>query len=119
MKILDYCFAALLAWVAILQINDPDPVYWVTVYALGALIALLNAFSRPAPLAAAVNVGMIMTGVIYAAPGFLDYLAAGDFGALTQAMDAGLDYVEPAREFLGLAIALGIVGSYSWRWRTA
>lgn len=119
MKIMDYCFAALLAWVAILQINDPDPAYWVLVYALGALIAVLNAVTRPAPFVAAITIGMILTGMIYAAAGFLDYLGAGNFGALTQSMDAGPDYVEPAREFLGLLIALGIVSYYSLRWRAA
>ena len=118
MKALDYLFAAMLAITTVLQFNDPDPVYWVAVYGLGALVPLINAFGRRAPFLAALTIGMILSGLIYAAPGFLEYLQSGDFGSITASMDGPARYVEPAREFLGLTIALTIVGSYALRWRT-
>ena len=66
-----------------------------------------------------ITIGMIASGMIYAAPGFLDYLQAGNFSSITASMDGSLTYVEPAREFLGLLIALTIVGIYAQRWRTS
>jgi hypothetical protein len=118
MKALDYFFAALLVVIAGLQINDPDPTYWVVVYGLGAAVALLHALGKSSQFLAALTIGMIASGMIYAAPGFLDYLQAGNFGSITASMDGSLTYVEPAREFLGLLIALTIVGIYAQRWRT-
>ncbi|MGI9308561.1 MAG: transmembrane 220 family protein [Gammaproteobacteria bacterium] len=117
MKATDYLLAIMLAVIAIIQINDPDPVYWVGVYGLASLVALLNAFDNRKPFLAAMTVGMIVSGLIYAAPGFVEYLQAGDFEKITASMDGPDKYVEPAREFIGLLIALSIVISYPLRWR--
>ena len=114
-KVIDIVFVAVLALSAALQINDPDPVYWVAVYAVGALVPLLHCFGRDAPFLAGLTIGMILTGMMYAGPGFVDYLESGDFRSITSSMDGSARYVEPAREFLGLLIALAIVGSYPIR----
>jgi len=119
MKALDYFLSALLLVVAGLQINDPDPAYWVLVYGLGAVIPLAHSLGKRPQFLAALTIGMIISGIIYAAPGFIDYLNAGNFGSITASMDGPATYVEPAREFLGLSIALLIVGYYVQRWRTA
>ena len=118
MKAIDYLFVAMLAVIAALQLNDPDPVYWVAVYGLGAVVPLLHSFGRQAQFLSAVTIGMILSGLIYAAPGFREYLQSGDFGSITGPMDGPAWYVEPAREFIGLLIALTIVGYYAMRWRT-
>ena len=118
MQVLDYIFVAMLVVTTALQFNDPDPVYWVAVYGLGAVVPLLNSFGRHSQFLAALTIGMILSGMIYAAPGFFDYLQSGDFGSITGSMDGPARYVEPAREFLGLLIAFAIVGSYPLRWRT-
>ncbi len=114
-KVIDFLFVAILAVSAAVQINDPDPVYWVAVYAVGAVVPLLHCLGRDARFLAWLTIGMILTGMIYAAPGFVDYLESGDFGSITDSMDGSAQYVEPAREFLGLLIALAIVGSYPIR----
>ena len=118
MKVLDYLFVAMLVVTTALQFNDPDPVYWVAVYGLGAVVPLLNSIGRPVQFLAALTIGMILSGMIYAAPGFFAYLQSGDFGSITGSMDGPARYVEPAREFLGLLITFVIVGSYALRWRT-
>lgn len=41
--------AALFAYAAFLQLNDPDPLMWVSVYACGAVLAGLAAGNHPAP----------------------------------------------------------------------
>jgi len=107
----------MLAVTAVLQINDPDPVYWVAVYGLGAAVPLMHAFGRQARFLAALTIGMIVSGMIYAAPGFFEYLQSGQLGTIAGSMDGPDAYVEPAREFIGLLIALAIVGYYGYRWR--
>jgi hypothetical protein len=117
MKALDYLFAAMLAVTTVLQFNDPDPTYWVFAYGLGAVVAVMHALGQRATFLAALTIGMILSGMIYATPGFVEFLQAGDFASITGSMDGPDAYVEPAREFIGLLIALAIVGSYALRWR--
>ncbi len=117
MKGLDGIFIILFVVTAGLQFNDPDPVYWVAVYGLGALVPLFHVFGRRARFLAAMTVGMILSGMIYATSGFFDYLQSGEFASITGSMDGAVGYVEPAREFLGLLIALSIVSFYAMRWR--
>jgi hypothetical protein len=119
MKLLDYIFVALLATTAYLQLNDPDPIYWVLVYGLGAVVALLNALGNRSPLLAALTIGMVISGMIYAAPGMAEFLQAGDYGSITGSMDGPARYVEPAREFIGLLLELLLLAYYAWRWRSA
>jgi hypothetical protein len=116
MKALDYLFSTVLGVMAALQYNDPDPTYWILVYGCSAVVAMQHARRRPGRFLAAATLGMILSGMIYAAPGFLEYLQAGNLGVITASMDGSARYVEPAREFLGLLIALLVVSSYSLRW---
>ena len=77
MKVVDFFLAAMLAVSAGLQYNDPDPVYWLLVYSVGAVIPLSNALGKRPMFLAAVGVGMTISGMIYAAPGFVVYLQSG------------------------------------------
>jgi hypothetical protein len=121
MRLLDFFFAVILTVSAALQLNDPDPIYWVAVYGAGAAVAFIHGIGRRAAFLAALTIGLILSGMIYSAPGFLEFIQIGDLlsisDAITGPMDGPNPYVEPAREFLGLVIALAIVASYSLRWR--
>jgi len=112
MKGLDIALAGILAVCAVIQYNDPDPVYWVTVYGIAACVPALSIAGKRSELVAGIAIGMIASGMLYAVPGFFDYLASGRWGTITGAMDGADAYVEPAREFLGLGIALAIVAFY-------
>jgi len=118
MKLLDYIFVALLAVTALLQLNDPDPVYWVLVYGLGASVPLLNAMNKPRQYLAALTIGMTISGMMYAAPGAVEYFQSGNWSSIAGSMDGPAAYVEPAREFIGLLMQLLVVGYYSWQWRS-
>lgn len=91
--------------IALIQLNDPDPLYWFAVYAAVAGVMLAAAAGRLAPQFALVVLGAVVAGVLMAAPGFLDYLRSGDWASLGARMQDDRPYIESAREFLGLLIA--------------
>jgi len=90
---------------AAIQLNDPDPVYWVAVYVVVAAVPAARIFGRRLPTTAAVAAGMVLAGLLIAAPGFVDYLASGDYAAIGEKMMDEKPYVETAREVVGLLIA--------------
>jgi len=108
MKALYVVAALVLFAMASLQFNDPDPIYWVFVYAGAALVVLRNGFVSVTSFWTALMLGAVVAGMLEALPGFYDYLRSGNPGSIFSGM-LELDYVEPAREFLGLAIAGAIL----------
>ncbi len=108
---LKYVFVAgsiLFAYVAYLQINDPDPLYWIPVYLGVSAVAMAAAFGRVNRLWTGLAAGAILAGLLITMPGFVDYLQAGDLDIIFADMSSQ-PYVEEAREFLGLTLALGLV----------
>lgn len=101
-----------MAW---LQLNDPDPWYWIAVYLIATTIPVRHLINRPSATALWIAAGMILSGLLIAAPGFADYLSSGNYGAITGEMMDNIPYVESAREFGGLAIAAGILAFYTPR----
>ena len=88
-----------------IQLNDPDPLYWVVVYLTAAIISgglflgtRLEALSK-------VSMGMILAGLFISGPGAMEYFASGDYASISRDMSAAKPYVESAREFGGLLIA--------------
>jgi hypothetical protein len=55
--------------------------------------------------------GAIAAGIIASAPGFGHYLLSGIPGSILGDMCEGA-YVEEAREFLGLTMAMALLGAY-------
>ncbi len=105
----------LLLVMAVIQLNDPDPLYWVTVYSLVALTPALRIFHRSYNWLLNLTLGMVLAGLLMSAPGFIDYVHSRDFGSITGKMMAEKAYVEYAREFLGLVIAITCLAIYRYR----
>ncbi len=112
MRILNYVFAALFFAMAGLQFNDPDPIYWVAVYGGAALVALSKALGRYSEFWAAIVIGGVVAGLIYAVPGVLNFIDFGSFEELTGKMTSSKPYIESTREFGGLLIVLFVLASY-------
>lgn len=98
---LAYTMAALLAVSVVLQYNDPDPVRWMAIYGVGALLSV----ALPARRAAALP-GVVLGA---AALGWAAYLVYDTWGAislgdLTGRMSEKGGAVEEGREAGGLAI---------------
>jgi hypothetical protein len=88
---------------AALQLNDPDPVPWVAIWAAAGIACLAgrkigSAWLLPA-LVGAVALGWALTGI-----GVLSEMAFGD---LFRKMKAETPVIEESREFLGLLIIAG------------
>ena len=59
-----------------------------------------------------VAVGMVLAGLLIAAPGSIDYLTSGDYASISGEMMAEKAYVESAREFIGLLMAAACLFYY-------
>ncbi len=112
MRIMNYLFAGAFFVMAGLQFNDPDPIYWVAVYGGTALIALGKGLGRYSEFWAAIAIGGVVAGLIYAVPGVLNFIDFGSLDELTGKMSASKPYIESTREFAGLMIALIVLASY-------
>jgi len=110
MKSLHFIVAALFAYITYLQFNDPDPAYWVAVYGGTAATAIGIGLNRYSRFLTDLLLGAVVAGLLIAAPGLLEFLAAGDLAAINDMGRA--PYVEPAREFGGLLIALTVLVFY-------
>jgi hypothetical protein len=107
--------AILLLVMAIIQLNDPDPIYWVTVYTAAALIPAGQLIGRKFSTLWVLVMGMIIAGLLISLPGFWDYLTADDYLSITREMLGDKPYVEYGREFLGLLIAVFLLLPYRYR----
>jgi hypothetical protein len=102
MKIVNLILAVMFLLFAFVQVNDPDPVLWILIYGSMAVVCIMAAFGYYSRIALAILlVGFIAYAVILL-PGFSEWLSQDDKSAL-------FDYIEEAREFLGLIICIVVL----------
>lgn len=104
---------------AVVQLNDPDPTYWIVVYAVVASIPAARAFDRRLETTSVVGFGLVLAGLLIAGPGFIDYIVSQDYASITGKMMADKPYVEAAREFIGLLMASACLVFYARSARAA
>lgn len=92
-------------FMAVIQLNDPDPLYWIVVYVFVGVVPAAKVFGLQSAKLTWVASGMVAAGLLVAMPGFIDYLSSGDFASIGGEMMIDKPYVESAREFGGLLIA--------------
>ena len=121
-KLWNFGTAAFFLVIATLQLNDPDPIYWVLVYGGTAMIAFGQALGRHSRFWTGACIGAVATGIISTAPAFGDYLTSENLSALFSEPEnwssffSGMgssDYIENSREFLGLVLAFVLLTAYS------
>ncbi len=100
----------LLIAAAVLQMNDPDPLFWGGFYFSCSLIPLLAVFKIKSRIFYAV---CVIYGIAVIGPtidGFFEYLQhANTESLLMKGMSMSKPYIEEAREFLGALIAFGLI----------
>ncbi|MGY5353700.1 transmembrane 220 family protein [Wenyingzhuangia sp. IMCC45467] len=93
---------------AVLQLNDPDPIIWFTIYFVIAIICLLINFIS---INNKIIYGYIVLLIIYAGFHFsylIDWLHTNEKEEIFGKMVYEKPYLEGSREFIGLA--MGIAG---------
>lgn len=101
-KSLNVAVSLLFLAMAAVQVNDPDPAYWVSVYLLVALVPHRQLLGRYFQRTVFIAGGMVLSGLLMAVAGFVDYVLSQDYGSITGPMSPDKGYVESAREFIGL-----------------
>ena len=118
MKIFHIVLSVLFVLFAVVQVNDPDPWAWVTMYAFVAgnfAFAAFQKFNRYA-----IWGGMLVCVVWFFTliPDFIDWVNMG-MPSITSSMKAEEPHIELTREFLGLLICLIALGYLHFRMRKA
>ena len=105
MKIRNYLIAGLFFLFAAVQLNDPDPYFWVALYAYIGMVAIIRNF-RPMRKVILLG-GMVVCAIelFLILPEFLSWMEMG-MPTITGSMKAEEPHIEFTREFLGLLICL-------------
>ncbi len=99
----------ILAYMVVVQFNDPDPLFWISFYGACALVPVLSFFKiNNKPLFYACLIfGAIALYISYG--GALEYTNHYKDESLLQSMSADKPYLEETREFFGVVIALALI----------
>lgn len=117
LKSLNIFLFALLMYIAWLQVNDPDPLFWVSLYLLAALAPLMQLINKPIKgrcFLLGLATGFCVAGIAMVFSGATNYLDHIAQESLINDMSPDKPYIEETRELIGTIIALLIVGYYSW-----
>lgn len=102
-RIVSGIVAALLAFAAVVQVNDPDPVRWIAVYAAGSTVSAVAAAGRRVAPALSGTVSAI--SLAWAAAIVAGGPARADYMHMFDAWEMRSVAVEQAREASGLLMA--------------
>lgn len=92
---------------AVLQLNDPDPIIWFSMYMIVAIVSIASNYKSINSL---IIWGLIIGYLIYASTYFslfLDWLQTEDKNEIFGEMVYEKPYLEGSREFFGLIMAAG------------
>lgn len=107
MKLVFLFFSAIFLLFAAVQINDPDPYYWIFIYLSAAGLCFLAFLDRFYPKVTLVFFGANVFALIGLLGSFKDWLISDDRSMLfDEFAKMQYPYVEETREFLGLLIVL-------------
>ena len=113
MKALNIFLGILFISFAVLQLNDPDPLLWVLLYGLVALVSFMAVFGKYQKILISLGLLACIIWMITLIPGVVDWIQKG-MPSITGEMKATSPHIEFTREFLGLLIA-GVVLLYHFR----
>ncbi len=119
MRIASFILAIMFLVFAFLQINDPDPVLWILIYGVMAVVCVMAMFELYYGKAL---IGLLVIFLVYSLfyiPGVIDWLHSENPSALFDDV-AKMEhlYIEESREFLGLIICIIVLIVFLIRSRT-
>ena len=113
MKITSSLFTLLFLLFAAVQINDPDPFYWILIYLVMATFSILAFMDQYYPKLLLVAIGGYGFAAWGLLPGVGEWLSSENPALLLDNV-AKMEhpFIEEAREFLGLLICLAVLILY-------
>ena len=91
----------------VVQFNDPDPLYWIFIYLLTAGFSFAAFFNRFYPKLMLLAIGMYLNAAFGLWAGVVEWFHSPDRSLLFDDIAKMQHiYIEEAREFLGLMMAL-------------
>ncbi len=91
----------------VVQFNDPDPLYWIFIYLLTAGFSFAAFFNRFYPKLMLLTIGMYLNAAFGLWAGVVEWFHSPDRSLLFDDIAKMQHiYIEEAREFLGLMMAL-------------
>ncbi len=113
MKIVKIFFAVLFLLFVVVQFNDPDPLLWIIIYGSMVVVSIMSIYHKyPLKFMVVMAAGFLIMTVIYF-DGFNDWLKSPDRSLLFDDIaKMQFQYIEEAREFLGLLICLFVLIFY-------
>lgn len=111
MKIRNYLIAGLFFLFAAVQLNDPDPYFWVALYAYIGMVAIIRNFRPMRKVILLGGMAVCAIELFLILPEFLNWMEMG-MPTITGSMKAEEPHIEFTREFLGLLICLGTLVFY-------
>lgn len=104
-KYLKLILALLFSSFAYVQLNDPDPWIWVTIYTIIGLLCILSAFQKIHKYFLIVcYIGLGIYGLILI-PEIINWISMG-MPSIVSEMKAEEPHIEYTREFFGLLISI-------------
>lgn len=101
---------------AALQVNDPDPVLWILIYGVMAVVSVMGIFdfyNRRLMIGLAVLFAVYMV-ILFS--GVAEWLRQEDRSVLfDDVMKMQYPYIEESREFLGLLICMFVLAIYLFK----
>ena len=104
--------ALLFAAGAVVQVNDPDPIPWMAIYAAAGAVAIVWALRGRVPLAAPLGVGVV--ALVWGAAVVVGGPELSVFGQMFAAWEMDSIATEEAREGTGLLLIAFWMGVLAW-----
>jgi len=106
-KTLNVILALLFFTSAALQYNDPDPIHWIFIYGLAAVLCCLAVGGKFFLPLIYISLGAVILEVLILSDGALQWYAKGMENMLSTPMSQEKPYIEEIREFFGALIVFG------------
>tara|TARA_R110002049_G_scaffold1498_1_gene11575 strand:- start:75 stop:458 length:384 start_codon:yes stop_codon:yes gene_type:complete len=106
-KITNIVLCVIFILFAVIQLNDPDPIVWFSLYIIVALVSIISNYKNIHPY---IIWGLVMGYLAYASFHFfyfMDWLQIEHKDELFGEMVYDKPYLEGTREFIGLIMAAG------------
>ncbi|UXP31969.1 transmembrane 220 family protein [Reichenbachiella agarivorans] len=106
-KIFSALYFLIFAAFAYLQFNDPDPMFWITIYGMVAIVSMLRLFGLYHRWGFFVITISLLGIACFYLPGLVEYLIQPNKNEIVGQMVYKKPYIEETREFIGLLMAAG------------